>query len=247
MKKKRIIYAVQGMMEYQTIVKVGRNSVKVGFSGGSISNGCAQPARYSTSSLIMQNAIEACEDYRRGRIRRERVITLDEDIVVERNRPASKLETMLRESVGTGLAEARGLDKKADAFAGAEAPAQEQIMAPCDKPAMATEQELMIAPCDKPGTEAPAQEQIMESGAETPATDAEETAAEAVRADAVAEDADAVAEDAEKGSLEVLEASCKDVAKQYLQEHYGENPSRLRTRDDVQACAAKYGITFSFV
>lgn len=50
----------------------------------------------------------------------------------------------------------------------------------------------------------------------------------------------------EKG-LEVIEVSCKDVAKQYLQEHYGENPAPLRTRDAVQECAAKYGITFNFV
>lgn len=243
MKKKRIIYAVQGMMEYQTIVKVGRNSVKVGFSGGSISNGCAQPARYSTSSLIMQNAIETCEDYRRGRIRRERVITLDEDIVVERNRPASKLEAMLRENVGSGLAEARCLDKKADAFSGAEETAREQIITPCDKPgaeAPARDQAEGVSPADRSEAEETAHGQIIESEAETPATNAEETATEA-------KEADTMAEDAEKGTLEVVEASCKDVAKQYLQEHYGENPSRLRTRDDVQACAAKYGITFSFV
>lgn len=47
--------------------------------------------------------------------------------------------------------------------------------------------------------------------------------------------------------LEVIEASCKDVAKQYLQEHFGENPAKLRTRDDVQKCAEKYGLTFNFI
>lgn len=82
MKKKRIIYSVHGMMEYQTIVRVGKNNVKVCFTGGSISNGCAQPARYSTDNLIMQHAIESCEDFRRGRISRERTITLNEDLII---------------------------------------------------------------------------------------------------------------------------------------------------------------------
>ena len=51
----------------------------------------------------------------------------------------------------------------------------------------------------------------------------------------------------EESKLEVVEVSCKDVAKQYLQEHFNENPTPLRTIANVQECAAKYGITFSFV
>lgn len=51
-----------------------------------------------------------------------------------------------------------------------------------------------------------------------------------------------------KGRIpEVVEVSCKDVAKQYLQEHFGENPTPLRKIADVQECAAKYGIIFEFV
>lgn len=48
-------------------------------------------------------------------------------------------------------------------------------------------------------------------------------------------------------NLEVIEVSCRDVAKQYLQEHYDENPTPLRTIANIQECAAKYGITFNFV
>lgn len=47
--------------------------------------------------------------------------------------------------------------------------------------------------------------------------------------------------------LEEVEASCKDVAKQYLQEHFGERPAPLRTIADVQECAARHGIKFVFV
>ncbi|MDE7441688.1 MAG: hypothetical protein K2M69_05960 [Muribaculaceae bacterium] len=51
----------------------------------------------------------------------------------------------------------------------------------------------------------------------------------------------------EGGKADVIEVSCRDVAKQYLQEHYGENPAPLRRIADIQECAAKYGITFNFV
>ncbi len=54
-------------------------------------------------------------------------------------------------------------------------------------------------------------------------------------------------EEVDTNNLETVEVSCKDVAKQYLEEHYGENPTPLRTIKDVQECAAKYGIRFDFV
>lgn len=60
-------------------------------------------------------------------------------------------------------------------------------------------------------------------------------------------EAQAEQEEAGESNPEVVEVSCRDVAKQYLEEHFGEKPSKLRTIADVQECAAKYGITFSFV
>ncbi len=69
----------------------------------------------------------------------------------------------------------------------------------------------------------------------------EEVAAEPEEADTCEKEA------REESNLEVVEVSCKDVAKQYLQEHFDERPAPLRTIADVQACAAKYGITFNFV
>lgn len=182
MKKKRKIYAVHGMMEYQTIAWVGKNSIKIGFTGGSICNGCTQPARYSTSHLIVQEAIERSEDFRRGRIRLEQTIPLDEELIIER----------------------------ATLNSGSEPEGAQGVMP--DNPA-----------------------------AETYGNDAEPEEAE----DAPADDVDT--KEAAPGALEVVDASCKDVAKQYLEEHYGETPTPLRTRDDVQRCAAKHGITFNFV
>lgn len=196
MKKRKNIYAVYGMMEYQTFVKVGRNSIKVSFTGGSISNGCAQPARYMTSNLIMQNAIEASEDFKRGRIKRERSIVLKEELVVERNRP--------------------------------------KVLAP-EKPAGDEDSSLRSEHCtDAPGAPEEPEEPVVPEWLEEAIQEAEEPEEPEVA-------------EASEGGLEVVDASCKDVAKQYLQEHFGENPTPLRTRDDVQKCAAKYGIIFNFV
>ncbi len=76
----------------------------------------------------------------------------------------------------------------------------------------------------------------------------EEKADNLLAAETEDEEADAPEEKAqETNNLEVIEVSCKDVAKQYLQEHYDEKPTPLRTIADVQECAAKYGITFNFV
>lgn len=46
--------------------------------------------------------------------------------------------------------------------------------------------------------------------------------------------------------FQILEMSCKDVAKQFLEEKFGENPAKLRTRADIADCAAKYGIKFEY-
>lgn len=74
-----------------------------------------------------------------------------------------------------------------------------------------------------------------------------EAQAEEVTQEEPTDDAQPTQEQTGESNLEVVETSCKDTAKAYLQDHFGENPAPLRTREDVQNCAAKYGITFNFV
>lgn len=92
----------------------------------------------------------------------------------------------------------------------------------------------------------PATDDRYEGYEEMPEPTPEVKAEEAVQEES-AGDAQPTQEDSAESNLEVVEVSCKDVAKQYLQEHYGENPAPLRKIADVQECAAKYGITFNFV
>ena len=87
MKKKQITYGVSGMMEYQAVVKVGKKNVSINFSDGSISSMGTNPATYTTDNIIMQNAIESSNDFKRGRIHIVRTIDLEEELHVLRNRP----------------------------------------------------------------------------------------------------------------------------------------------------------------
>lgn len=91
MKKKRITYGVSGMMEYQSIIRFGKNTLKVTFTGGSMNAIGVTPATYTTSSFLIQQAIENSNEFKRGRIRTVRTIELDEEIHIERPKPATAI------------------------------------------------------------------------------------------------------------------------------------------------------------
>lgn len=85
MKKKRITYGVNGMMEYQAIIKIGRATLKVMFTDGSMTAIGQNPAKYTTSDFLVQHAIENSSDFKRGRITVVNSIELDEEVRIERN------------------------------------------------------------------------------------------------------------------------------------------------------------------
>lgn len=77
------------MMEYQSIIKIGRATLKVLFTDGSITSLGQNPAHYTTSDFLVQHAIENSSDFKRGRIRVVNAIELDEEVRIERNHIAS--------------------------------------------------------------------------------------------------------------------------------------------------------------
>ena len=85
MKKKRITYGVHGMMEYQTVIKIGRATLKVMFTDGSMTSIGQNPAKYTTSDFLVQHAIENSNDFKKGRITVVNTIELDEEVHIERN------------------------------------------------------------------------------------------------------------------------------------------------------------------
>lgn len=88
MKKKRITYGVSGMMEYQTIIRFGKNTLKVTFTGGSMNAIGVTPATFTTNNFLIQQAIENSNEFTRGRIRIVKVVELDEELRIERAKAA---------------------------------------------------------------------------------------------------------------------------------------------------------------
>lgn len=93
MKKKRITYGVSGMMEYQAVIKVGRNDMKVLFTDGSVSAMGVNPATFTTENFMVQHAIENSTEFKRGRIKVVNTIELDEELHIERNKTETAPDT----------------------------------------------------------------------------------------------------------------------------------------------------------
>lgn len=85
MKKKVITYGVYGMMEYQTVIKMGKSSMKVNFSDGSINSFGQNPAKFTTKNFMIQHAIEHSYDFRRGLIQIINEHELDEEVQISHN------------------------------------------------------------------------------------------------------------------------------------------------------------------
>ena len=73
------------MMEYQTIIKIGRATLKVLFTDGSMTAIGQNPAKYTTSDFLVQRAIENSSEFKKGRITVVNTIELDEEVRIERN------------------------------------------------------------------------------------------------------------------------------------------------------------------
>lgn len=62
-------YGVNGMMEWIALIPVGRNIVRVRFSGGSLSGYGVTPATFTTTNTVVMKMIENSSYFRRGKIR----------------------------------------------------------------------------------------------------------------------------------------------------------------------------------
>lgn len=87
MKKQKITYGVNGMMEFQAVIKVGKTNLKVQFSDGSFNASSRKPATFTTDNLIVQHAIENSNEFKRGLIHKISTVELNEEVKVLRNGP----------------------------------------------------------------------------------------------------------------------------------------------------------------
>lgn len=118
MKKKRVTYGVYGMMEYQAIIKIGRATLKVLFTDGSMTAIGQNPAKYTTSDFLVQHAIENSRDFKRGRITVLNTIELDEELKIERNAAKGSVLSAQAPAAADAIPKLEDTPKAADAGVG---------------------------------------------------------------------------------------------------------------------------------
>ena len=222
MKKKRLTYGVYGMMEYQTIIKIGRATLKVLFTDGSMTAIGQNPAKYTTSDFLVQRAIENSSEFKKGRIQVVDTIELDEEVRIERNpaKPSTQAAKVAAKAV---------IDNKpTEAFLSHTTPVAEDVE---DETTEESDADV-VTPTDEADTDTIEDEvaDITEEEAE------EDTTSEETSAD------DKTAE----GKTEV-EFTDNQEAKDYIFKNFGVKPGTMRNREDIKAVGETYGVKITFV
>lgn len=218
MKKKRITYGVHGMMEYQSIIKIGRATLKVLFTDGSMTAIGQNPAKYTTSDFLVQHAIENSSEFKRGRITVVDTIELDEEVRIERN-PA-KPTTLHAPSP----AEAKPVAATA---AKVEEP-QDIADEPTEKTDAVDADEVESAMLDTPAPEV----DIEPIEDEVPSTE---------------EDAAELRENDNEDGLTEVEFSTNQEAKDYLTKTFGVKSGTMKNRADIVAIGEANGVKIIFI
>lgn len=218
MKKKRITYGVHGMMEYQSIIKIGRATLKVLFTDGSMTAIGQNPAKYTTSDFLVQHAIENSSEFKRGRITVVDTIELDEEVRIERN-PA-KPTTLHAPSPAEAKPVAATAAKVEEPQDIADEPTEETNAVDAD--------EVESAMLDTPAPEV----DIEPIEDEVPSTE---------------EDAAELSENDNEDGLTEVEFSTNQEAKDYLTKTFGVKSGTMKNRADIVAIGEANGVKIIFV
>lgn len=218
MKKKRITYGVHGMMEYQSIIKIGRATLKVLFTDGSMTAIGQNPAKYTTSDFLVQHAIENSSEFKRGRITVVDTIELDEEVRIERNpvKPSTQQAPSPAE-VKPVAATAAKVEEPQDI---ADEPTEETNAVDAD--------EVESAMLDTPAPEV----DIEPIEDEVPSTE---------------EDAAELSENDNEDGLTEVEFSTNQEAKDYLTKTFGVKSGTMKNRADIVAIGEANGVKIIFV
>ena len=218
MKKKRITYGVHGMMEYQSIIKIGRATLKVLFTDGSMTAIGQNPAKYTTSDFLVQHAIENSSEFKRGRITVVDTIELDEEVRIERN-PAKP---------STQQAPSPAEAKPVTATAAKVEEPQDIADEPTEETNAVDADEAESASADTPAPEV----DIEPIEDEVPSTK---------------EDAAELSESDNEDGLTEVEFSTNQEAKDYLTKTFGVKSGTMKNRADIVAIGEANGVKIIFV
>ena len=218
MKKKRITYGVHGMMEYQSIIKIGRATLKVLFTDGSMTAIGQNPAKYTTSDFLVQHAIENSSEFKRGRITVVDTIELDEEVRIERNpaKPSTQQAPSPAEAKPVAATAAK-VEEQQDI---ADEPTEETNAVDAD--------EAESASADTPATEV----DIEPIEDEVPSTE---------------EDAAELSESDNEDGLTEVEFSTNQEAKDYLTKTFGVKSGTMKNRADIVAIGEANGVKIIFI
>ena len=87
MKKTKTTYGVYNLIEWHAILRMGKATVKVPFTGGSITKQGVTPATFTTDNPVTQFAIERSPEFLNGKIKIVRRVNLNGVVEIERNSP----------------------------------------------------------------------------------------------------------------------------------------------------------------
>lgn len=206
------------MMEYQSIIKIGRATLKVLFTDGSMTAIGQNPAKYTTSDFLVQHAIENSSEFKRGRITVVDTIELDEEVRIERN-PAKP---------STQQAPSPAEAKPVTATAAKVEEPQDIADEPTEETNAVDADEAESASADTPATEV----DIEPIEDEVPSTE---------------EDAAELSESDNEDGLTEVEFSTNQEAKDYLTKTFGVKSGTMKNRADIVAIGEANGVKIIFV
>ena len=269
MKKYKKTYAIHTLAEKHTTFYLGKTKVHVSFTGGQVTKNGVNPATFTTSDPIVQLAIERSKEFETGAVTvlakypMEGEVKIGKNSLIQGERSELQYNTqaagLSHQTTAAGLSHgttAAGLSHQTTAAGFCHETTAAGFCHSTQECNAAISDIERIKDVSVPMPQ-PIQEDKPESLESAKVEDAEYFANESIEESHAApeepgevkteESMEVRTEESVEVAPELVEVSCKDVAKQYLQEHFGEKPARLRTIADVQECAAKYGITFKFV
>lgn len=206
------------MMEYQSIIKIGRATLKVLFTDGSMTAIGQNPAKYTTSDFLVQHAIENSSEFKRGRITVVDTIELDEEVRIERN-PAKP---------STQQAPSPAEVKPVAATAAKVEEPQDRADEPTEETNAVDADEVESAMLDTPAPEV----DIEPIEDEVPSTE---------------EDAAELSENDNEDGLTEVEFSTNQEAKDYLTKTFGVKSGTMKNRADIVAIGEANGVKIIFV
>lgn len=206
------------MMEYQSIIKIGRATLKVLFTDGSMTAIGQNPAKYTTSDFLVQHAIENSSEFKRGRITVVDTIELDEEVRIERNpaKPSTQQASSPAEAKPVAVTAAK-----------VEEP-QEIADDPTEETNAVDADEAESASADTPAPEV----DIEPIEDEVPSTE---------------EDAAELSESDNEDGLTEVEFSTNQEAKDYLTKTFGVKSGTMKNRADIVAIGEANGVKIIFV